>query len=193
MLDALAVGTVCSVDGNDVALVDEEGNHDLGTGLEGNFLQCGGRGGIALYCRLGIGNLEGHIGRKFAGEAALFVGHEHHLHMLAFLHKVGILHNIVREMNLLVSLFVHEVESVLIAIKELVGAALHVDGLDLCTGGESIFKDAAVFEITEFGLDESGALAGFDMLEPYDHARLTIVIQIEAVFEISCCCHISIN
>jgi hypothetical protein len=30
------------------------------------------------------------------------------------------------------------------------------------------------------------------MLEPYDHARLTVEIEVEAVFEISCCCHIII-
>ena len=193
MLDTLAVGTVGGVDSDDVALVDEEGHHNLGTGLEGDFFQGRSGCGVTLDCRLGISNLKGHIGRELAGKATLFVSDEHHFHVLAFLHEVGILNYIVREVDLLVGLFVHEVESVLIAIEELIGTTLNVDGLDLCTGGESIFEDAAVLEVTEFGLDESGALAGFDMLEPYDHARLTIVIQIEAVFEISCCCHISIN
>ena len=37
-LHSLAVGAVCGVDGDLVALVDEERNHDLGAGLKGAFL-----------------------------------------------------------------------------------------------------------------------------------------------------------
>jgi hypothetical protein len=189
-LYALSVATVGGVYGDDVILVDEERNHDLGSGLEGDFLKGRSRSGVTLDGGLGIGNLEGYIGGELAGEAALFVCYEHHFDVLAFLHKIGVLHHIVREVDLLVGLFVHEVETVLVPIKELIGTPFDVDGLDLCTCSEGVFEDAAVFEVTEFGLDESRALAGFDVLEPYDHTRFTVEIQVEAVFEISCCCHI---
>ena len=192
-LHPLAVGAVGSVDGDLLALVDEQGDHHLGARLEGHFLEGAGRCRVALDGRLGVGDLQLDVGRKLAGKALLLrLDDEHHLDMLALFHKVGILDYVVRKMDLLICLFVHEVESVLVAIKELVGTTFDVDGLDLCTGGESVFENAAVFEVTEFGLDESGALAGFDMLEPYDHTRLTVEIEVEAVFEISCCCHINI-
>ena len=190
-LHALAVGTVGGVDGNHVALVDEEGNHDLCSGLEGNFLKCGGRSGVTLDCRLSVCNFEGYICREFAGEAALLVGDEHHLDMLSFFHKVSILDNVVREVDLLVSFFVHEVEPVLITIKELIGAALHIDSLDLCTSGKSILENASVFEVAKFSLYESRALSGFHMLEPNDHTRLAVEIKVEAVLEICSCCHIN--
>jgi hypothetical protein len=189
-LYALSVATVGGVHGDDVILVDEERNHDLGSGLEGDFLESRSRSGVTLDGRLCVGNLEGHVGRELAGKTTLFVCNEHHFDVLAFLHEIGVLHNIVREVDLLVGLFVHEVETVLVAIKELVGTPFDIDSLNLCTCGEGVFEDAAVLEVTEFGLDESRALAGFDVLEPYDHTRFTVEIQVEAVFEISCCCHI---
>ena len=67
--------------------------------------------------------------------------------MLSFLHEVGILHGILGKGNLLVGFFVHEVESVFVAIKELVRTTLHIDGLDFCTRGEGVFEDAAILEV----------------------------------------------
>ena len=114
-LDSLAVAAVGSVDRDFLSLVDEERNHDLRTGLEGHFLQRTGRSGVALDCRLRISHLEGDIGRKLAGKALLLrLDDEHHLDMLALFHKVGILDYVVRKMDLLICLFVHEVESVLV-------------------------------------------------------------------------------
>ena len=109
--------------------------------------------------------------------------------MLAFLHEIGILDYVLGELDLLVGLFMHEIETVLLCIEELVGTALDVDGLDLGAGGEGILQDAAVLEVAELGLDESGALTRLDVLEPYDHARLVVVFEIKAILEISCCCH----
>ena len=192
-LHALAVAAVGGVHRDHVALVDEQGNHDLRSGLESDFLEGGGGCGVALNCRLSIGNFKRNVGGQFAGKAALFVCHEHHLHVLAFLHEVGIIHYVVREMYLLIGLFMHEVEAVLVAIEELIWTTFDIDGLDFCTCGESILEDAAILEVTELCLHESGALAGFDVLEPYDHAGLTVEIEVEAVLEISCCCHININ
>ena len=189
-LDSLTVGTVGGVDRDGVALVDEERNHDLGAGLECDFLKGGGGCGVALDGGLSIGNLKGHVGGELAGKAALFgSGDEHHLDVLAFLHKVGVLNHVVRQGDLLVCLFVHEVESLAVVVEELVGTALDLDGLDLGSRRESILKDAAVLEVAEFGLDESGAFAGLDVLEPDDHARLVVKLQVKSVFEISCCCH----
>ena len=190
-VDALAVAAVGGVDGDDIVRVDEQRDHDLGTGLEFDLLEGGSGSGVTLDGGLGVGDLEGHVGRELAGEAALLrLGHEDHLDVLAFLHQVGVLDEVLREGNLLVVVLVHEVETFLIGIEELVATMLDVDGLDLGTGGEGILEDAAVLQVAELGLDESGTLARLDMLEPYDGARLTVEIQIESVLEISCCCHI---
>jgi hypothetical protein len=64
-----------------------------------------------------------------------------------------------------------------------------IDGLDLGTGGEGILEDAAVLQVAELGLYESGTFTRLDMLEPYDGARLAVEIQIEPVLEICSCCH----
>ena len=64
-----------------------------------------------------------------------------------------------------------------------------LDGLDLGACGEGVLQDATVLKVAELGLDESGALTRLDVLEPYDHARLVVVLEIKAVLEISCCCH----
>ena len=88
-LHSLTVAAVGGVDSDLLALVDEERNHDLGTGLESHFLEGAGRSGVALDSRLCIGNLEGYVGRKLAGEALLLrLDNEHHLNMLSFLHEV---------------------------------------------------------------------------------------------------------
>ena len=92
-------------------------------------------------------------------------------------------------MDLLVSLLMHEVESVLILVKELVRSSLHVDGLDLCTCCESVLEDTSVLEVSEFCLYECRTLAWLYMLEPYDLAWLSVVVKVKSVLEISCCCH----
>jgi hypothetical protein len=86
----------------------------------------------------------------------------------------------------------HEIESVLISIEELIRPSLYGDSVDLDTGGEGILKNTTVLKISEFGLDKSGALAGLHMLEPYNHARLAVEIEVQSVLKISCCCHIDI-
>lgn len=54
LLHSLAVGAVGRVDGDDLAGLDKERNHDLGAGLEGDFLQGGSAGGVALDGGLGV-------------------------------------------------------------------------------------------------------------------------------------------
>ena len=115
----------------------------------------------ALHGGLAVGDFEGHVGRELAGEAALLgIGEEHHLHALAFLHEVGVLHDVVGKGDLLVGLFVHEVEGLAVIVQILVGTALHGDGVELDAGGKGVFEDTAVFEVAEFGLDKGG-LPGF--------------------------------
>ncbi len=130
LLHALAVGAVGGVDGDDFAGLDEEGNHDLGAGLQGDFLQGGSGGGVALHGGLAVGDFEGHVGGELAGEAALLgFSEEHHLHALAFLHQVGVLHDVVGKGDLLVGLFVHEVEGLAVIVEILVRTAFDGDGV----------------------------------------------------------------
>ena len=109
--------------------------------------------------------------------------------MLTLFHKVCVFNEVSAQMNLLVSLLVHKVESVLILVKELVWTTLHVDHVNLHTSRECVFKDSAVLKVAEFALYESGTLSRFNVLEPYDRTRLSIVHHIKPVLEICCCCH----
>ena len=68
-------------------------------------------------------------------------------------------------MDLLESLLVHEVESVLIRVEELVWTPLDIDDVNLRTCGEGVFEDSAVLKVAEFGLDECRSLAWLLMLE----------------------------
>ena len=83
----------------------------------------------------------------------------------------------------------HEVETILLSVEELVGTTLDFDRLDLHAGGERILQDVAVLQVAELGLHESGALARLHVLEPNDLARLTVVLEEKSVLKISCCCH----
>ena len=82
--------------------------------------------------------------------------------------KVCIVNHILRKGNLLVGLLVHKVETVLFSIEELVRTSLNVDGLNLCTCGESVLEYTSVLEVAKFGLHESRTLARLHVLEPYD-------------------------
>ena len=112
--------------------------------------------------------------------------------MLSFFHEVGILNHVLGEKNLLIGLFVHEVETVFLGIEELIGTAFHFDSLDLGACGEGVLQDAAVLEIAEFGFHESGTLAGLDVLEPNNHTRFVVEFQVKTILKICCCCHINI-
>ena len=109
--------------------------------------------------------------------------------MLSFFHEVCVLYDILRKVDLLESLLVHEVESVLILIKELVRTSLDIDSIDFCTGGESILKDTSVLEVAKFSLYECWTFSRLYMLEINKHAWFAVEIKVHSVFEISCCCH----
>ena len=109
--------------------------------------------------------------------------------MLALFHEVRIVNEVLIEMYLLESLLVHEVISVLILVKELVRPSLDIDGLDLRSCGKRVLEDTSVLKVTELGLHESRTFARFYMLEPHNGAWLAVIIDVQSVFEISCCCH----
>ena len=114
-LHPLAVAAVGGVDCDLLALIDEKRNHHLGTGLKGDFLESVGRSGVAFDGGLGICDLKGDISGKLAGKAPLLgLQDEHHLNVLSLFHEVGVFDDVVRQVDLLVCLLVHEVESVLI-------------------------------------------------------------------------------
>ena len=70
---------------------------------------------------------------------------------------------------------------------------LHVDGVDLSTCCECVLEDTSVLEVSEFCLYESWTLTWLYMLEPYDLAWLSVVVEIKSVLKISCCCHKNIK
>ena len=111
--------------------------------------------------------------------------------MLSLFHEVGILDNVVREVNLLEGLLVHEVESVLVRVEELVWTPFHIDGLDLGTCCEGVLEDASVLKVAKFSLYECWTLSRLHVLEIHDHTRFAVEIQVHSVFEVSCCCHIN--
>ena len=189
-LHSLTVGAVGGVDSDLVALIDEQRNHDLGSGLKGALLQCAGGGCVALHSWFCVGYLKGNVGWKLAGEALLlWFNDEHHLDVLAFLHEVRVLDNVVGQVDLLVGLLVHEVESILVRIEELVRTSLDVDDIDLHTSREGVLKDPSVLKVTKLCLYECRAFSWLDVLEIDYLARLAVVADIKAVLKICCCCH----
>jgi hypothetical protein len=193
LFDALAVGTVYSVDPDLVALVDEQGHHEGCSGLKGALFESVAGSGIALDSGFGVGNLKLYIGRELACEAALLLAcEEDHLYALALFHKVGIVDHIEAQVNLLKSFGMHEVETVLIFVEILIGAVLHGDQFNLLACAPGFLQDAAVLQVAEFGFDESGTLARLNVLEPYDRTRLAVEIYAKTILKISCCCHIDI-
>ena len=95
--------------------------------------------------------------------------------------------------DLLVGLFVHEVEGLAVIVQILVRTAFDGDGVELDTGGEGVFEDTAVFEVAEFRLDKGGTLAGFHVLEIHHDAGLAVEHDVHSVLEVSCCCHKNMN
>ena len=116
---------------------------------------------------------------------------EDHVDDLAFLHQVGVLDDVFLELDLVEGFVVHEVEAVLFGIDELIFAVLDRNHINLLAGVPGFLQDAAVLEVAELGFDESGTLARFDVLEPYDGAGFSFEIEIKSVLEISGCCHIT--
>ena len=161
----------------------------------GTIMMGVGRSGVALDGGLGVGHFEFDVGGKFAGEAAfLFAIHvEDHVDDLAFFHQVGVLDDVLLQLDLVEGFVVHEVEPVLFGIDELILAVLNRDDIDLFTGVPGLLQNTAVLEVAEFGFDESGAFARFHVLEPYDRAGFSFEIEVESVLEISCCCHKTID
>ena len=72
---------------------------------------------------------------------------------------------------MLVGFLVHEVEGLTVIIEELIGAALHGDGVKLYAGGEC------------------GALTGFYVLEVHYNAGFAVEHQVHSVLEVSSSCH----
>jgi len=73
---------------------------------------------------------------------------------------------------------VHEVETFVICIEELIRASFHIDKVNLGSCGESILEDTTVFEVTKLCLHESRAFARLHMLEINYLARLTVETKI---------------
>src|SRR5665647_32499 len=77
-VDSAEVGTVAGVDLDLGALLDEQRDRDLGTGLEGRRLGAAGRA-VTLQSRLCIGDLESHGRRQLDVQGGAIVRGHHHV------------------------------------------------------------------------------------------------------------------
>ena len=164
--DALHILAGAGIDADVVALVDEQRNADLSTGLDSSGLQ-GVGGGVALDTRLGLGDFQlDKVGDFNTEDLALIAQQLAGLVLLAELEVIGHIGSV--DGDIIVGLVVHEVVQIAILI-----AVSHVLALDeslreLCGRVVAGLNHRAGDHVLGLGADKGSALAGLDVLELND-------------------------
>src|SRR5665647_2162913 len=181
-VDSAEVGTVAGVDLDLGALLDEQRDRDLGTGLEGCRLGAAGRA-VTLQARLCIGDLESHGGRQLDVQGGAIVRGHHHVLVLE--HVLGrVADHIGGDVELVVGVAIHEDEVVAVLVQVLHRSLVDVGGVDLGARVEGLVDDLAGEDRLELGPDERRTLAGFDVLELDNGPELVADVEDHAVLEV---------
>ena len=167
-----------------VALVDEQRNADLSTGLDSSGLQ-GVGGGVALDTRLGLGDFQlDEVGDFDAEDLALIAQQLARLVLLAELEVIGHIGSV--DGDIVIGLVVHEVVQIAILI-----AVSHVLALDeslreLCGRVVAGLNHRAGDHVLGLGADKGSALAGLHVLELNDLKNLAVLLKGHAVAKLAC-------
>ena len=154
------------IDLDDIPLIDEERDRDLGAGLNNGGLS-GAGGGVALETGFGVGDGKLHEKRRLNGKNITLVRADlDHLVLLDELQLVADL--ILIKRDLLIGIQIHEIEKVSVRVQVLHVLAVNTGFLKLLGGTERFLDDAAADDILQLGADESSALARFNVLELND-------------------------
>jgi hypothetical protein len=65
----------------------------------------------------------------------------------------------------------------------------YTDNIDFNPGDESVFKDASIAEVFNFGADEGSSFAGLNVLKLYNRPEVIIEFDAQSIPEISGCSH----
>ena len=176
------------VDSDLVAFVDEHRYLDLGAGFNNcKFGDVGG--GVAFYARFCLGDLEFDERGRLNGEYVALVGNE--TAGIAFFDEFEVFGEFVGiEGNLIVGFHIHKVVKIAVGIAVLHIFSFNYCGGEFCGGVKGLFNDRTGNDVAEFGSYESGAFAGFDVLEFDDLHYRSFHFKSKAVSEIACCYHI---
>ena len=181
--NALAIRAIAGIYAYDLALIDEEGHTDLCAGLQRSGFE-GVGSGIALQSRLGVGDLQLHLGRQFGEENSVggSVGNDIAGHTL--FEEIHTGDEVVGDGHLLESLVVHEDVVCSFFVEELVGAALNTYVLELLADIEAALQHAAVHYIFEFNTHNCVTLTRLNVEELNYEIQTAVHADAYAVFDV---------
>ena len=113
----------------------------------------------------------------------------HSLDRIALLEELYTIDHSLGNGDLLEGLGVHEVQTHIVLVEELVGATLDAYFLDLHTAVPRLVDDTSCGDVLEFRADESGTLTGLDVKELNDEVVLPIDVEAHTITKICCCGH----
>lgn len=191
LFDTLVIFAGTGIDADLVTGIDEQRDADRCACIYDSGFEGVSRSGIALHSGFGICHLHVDDRGEFGGEDLFLFGVEHHLDDLAVGHEVVVVDEVLVDVYLLECFGMHEVSAEVVLISELVGASFNAHLFDfLAHRRECIFDDATVFEVFEFGTDESGSFSGFAVLEIDYQISFAIHFDAHADFDVrSIYCH----
>ena len=182
-LDALQITAVTSVNLNEVAFVDEEGNAHLNASLQRSGLQ-GVGSGIALDAGLRVNNAEVGLHGHLCIEDGTVGSIRDDLHDVALLHILMSNHEFVVNGNLLEGLLVHEDTSGLVLVEILIGATFDDDVFQFLTDIEAALQYAAVADVLYLDDHNGVTLAWLTVLEIDAHPDATVHANGGAFFNV---------
>src|SRR5262249_14718173 len=176
-IGAADVGDFIGVDDDLFAGSDEGRHHDAQPVLQPRRL-VGRGGGLTLEDGVRLHHFEHHVLGQANADGAVLMHLDVDGH--AVLQEGGALADeILRKLDLLVGIGVHEDELVPLPIEELEILALDMRLLDFCVAAEALVELAPVKNVLQFHLVVGGALAGLDRHGLDRHPQRTIVLDHE--------------
>src|SRR5579862_2654836 len=179
---AADIPSVASVDTDDVAAFDEEGDLHCRAGLEfGRLGRVGG--GVALEAGVGLDDLELDVGGQVHADRDAVV--ELHVDHHAVLEEVGrVADEFALDRNVLERLLIHEVVAVGVVVEHLHLPIVDGCSLELFAGAERTLQGRTVLDVLEAGADERGTLARLDVQELDDGPEVAVHDDGHAITEI---------
>lgn len=184
VLDAAHIFAGSGVDTDGVAFVYEERNLNDVSGFESCRFGAAGCG-VALNARFAESDLQFDKVFRLDAERTAVEGSDGANHV--FFDEIQCVGNkFLRERNLFVSFFVHEVIKFAVVVKVLHFFPFDVSELEFIGRVESAFDNAAGNNVADFGANECCALARFNVLKINDGENASVLLESGAFSEIAC-------